>query len=96
MMIWLLILFLIVYTIEGYTTILGVQRGITEANPLMRKLYDKIGVVAGVLLTHVPVSFGTVYAVVIERASLTFLLLLLVPFSVLTANNLYWLWKHRE
>jgi len=36
MMIYLLTLFLAAYAVEGYTTIIGVQRGITEVNPIMR------------------------------------------------------------
>ena len=96
MIITLMILFLIVYAVEGYTTVIAKQRGLREANPAMRWLYNKIGVIPGVLLFHIPVSVGTVYAVLIEQAGLTFILLLLIPFTLVMINNLYWLYRDKH
>jgi len=91
----LLILFLLLEIADAVTTIYGIRNGLREANPLLRKLFAKLGLYGGLALLKLPVMIGAAYCVVVEKAGLTFMLLLVIPFALLLANNLYQIRKSR-
>ena len=87
----LLILFLALQAADAYTTIYGVRNGFTEANTILRFVFGKLGLYGGLFVMKVPITALIVYIVLNELVGLTFMLLLIVPFVALLANNLYWL-----
>lgn len=91
----LLTLFLALQAADAYTTLYGVRNGLSEANPIMRKLFATLGLYGGLVLMKVPVTAVVAYFVMTDQASLLFMGLLVVPFAGLLANNLYWLNKAR-
>lgn len=91
----LLILFLLLEIANAATTIYGIRNGLREANQILRKLFAKLGLRGGLAVMKLPVMAGAIYCVVVEGAGLTFLSLLVIPFSLLLANNLYQIRKSR-
>ena len=91
----LLILFLALQAADAYTTIYGVRNGLKEANPIMRKLFAKLGLYGGLVLMKVPISAVVIYVVLTGQVGVTFIGLLVIPFAALLVNNLYWLNKAR-
>lgn len=89
MTIAMLILFLLLELADAFTTVYGIRNGLTEGNPILRKLVAKLGLYGGLALMKLPVMAGAVYCVVVEWAGLTFLLLLVIPFALLLVNNLW-------
>ena len=91
----LLILFLALQAADAYTTIYGVRNGLKEANPIMRKLFAKLGLYVGLVLLKVPIAAVVVYVVLTGQVGVTFMMWLVLPFIALLANNMYWLRKAR-
>lgn len=91
----LLILFLALQVADAYTTIYGIRNGLKEANPIMRKLFAKLGLYAGLALLKVPITAVIAYIVLTGQVGVTFMWLLVIPFAALLVNNLYWLNKAR-
>lgn len=91
----LLILFLALQSADAATTIYGVRNGLSESNPIMRKLFATLGLYAGLALLKVPITAVVVYVVLTGQVGVTFMALLVVPFAALLLNNLYWLNKAR-
>jgi len=95
MMTALLILFIALQSADAATTIYGLRNGAREMNAVARWLFDKLGLAGGIFLTKVPITAVVAYIVLNELVGLTFMLLLIVPFVALLANNLYWINKTR-
>lgn len=91
----LLILFLALQAADVAATIYGVRNGLSEANPIMRRLFAKLGLYAGLALLKVPITAVIVYVVLTDQVGVTFMWLLIVPFVAFLVNNLYWLNKDR-
>ena len=85
----LLVLFIILTTLDGFLTFYGISNGYSEANPILKKLFSKVGVITGLLLMKIPVVLGSIYCVVIEQASIWFVIALVVPYTVLLIWNLH-------
>lgn len=94
-MIALLILFLALQAADAYATIYGVRNGLREANPIMRKLFAKLGLYGGLVLLKAPITAVVVYVVLTGQVGVTFMGLLVIPFVALLVNNLYWMNKSR-
>jgi hypothetical protein len=92
----LLFAFLLLELADAIVTVYGINRGLKEANPLMRKLFASLGLYGGLALMKLPVMVGAAYCVVVEGAGMTFMLLLVIPFAALLANNLYQIWRARK
>lgn len=84
-----LIVFLVLNAADAYTTMYGIRNGLKEVNPLMSKLFAKVGVKTGLFIMKVPVSIGAIYCVVVELAQLWFVLALAIPYAVLLSWNIY-------
>ena len=70
------------------------KHGLGEANPIMRKVFSKFGLYGGLALMKIPLTLAVINEVVQDRAGLTFMFLLVIPFIALLINNLYWIYKH--
>lgn len=95
-MIELLILFVALQLADTATTIYGVKKGLNEVNPIMRKLFAKVGLYGGLFVMKVPITVIVTYIVVTGQVGVTFMGLLVVPFLALLINNLYWLYRNND
>ena len=91
----LIVIFLALQVADAYTTIYGVRNGLSETNPIMRKLFATLGLYIGLFVMKVPITAVVVYVVLTEQVGVMFMCLLVVPFAGLLVNNLYWLNKAR-
>ena len=92
----MLAIFLALQAADAYTTIYGVRNGLSEANPIMRRLFAKLGLYGGLFVMKVPITVIVTYIVVTGQVGVTFMGLLVVPFLVLLINNLYWLYRNND
>jgi len=92
-MIELLLLFVALQLADTATTIYGVKNGLSEANPIMRRLFAKLGLYGGLFVMKVPITVIVTYVVLTGQVGGTFMGLLVVPFIALLVNNLYWLYR---
>ena len=92
----LLVIFLVLQSADAYTTIYGVRNGLSEANPIMRKLFAKLGLYGGLFVMKVPITVIVTYIVLTGQVGVTFMGLLVVPFLALLINNLYWLYRNND
>lgn len=89
----LLILFVALQIADAVTTRYGILNGLKESNGIARFLFEKLGLSGGLFVAKVPITAIVVYIVLNELVGMTFMLLLVVPFVALLANNLYWINK---
>jgi uncharacterized SAM-binding protein YcdF (DUF218 family) len=83
------LLFILLQVADSWTTITGMNSGATEANPIMDKLFKKIGVVQGLVLAKsiTVILFGLfLYETWIMWA-------FVVLYTGVVANNVYQLRK---
>ena len=84
-----LVVFLALNAADAATTLYGIRNGMREANPLMAKLFAKVGVKMGLFIMKVPISIGAIYYVVVEHAPLLFVLALAIPYAILLVWNIF-------
>ena len=89
MIYFFLVLFLVLNAADAFITVYAMNKGYREVNPILNKLFTKVGVKAGLAIVKVPVSVGAIYAVVVEQAQLWFVLALVIPYALLLLWNLY-------
>lgn len=87
----LLALFITLQAADAITTIYGVRNGLSEANPIMRKVFSALGLYGGLVVMKVPISAVVIYYAIAGQFSVTGMWLLVVPFAALLVNNLYWI-----
>ena len=85
----LLIVFIALTTADAGLTIYGIRNGYRELNPILGSLMAKLGVKPALALTKIPVAIGAVYCVVVEQASIYFILALVIPYACLVVWNIY-------
>lgn len=96
MMTILLIIFIALQIADAVTTIYGAHIGVDEANPVMRFVFGKVGLYGGLFLMKVPITAIISYIVLSGQAGFTFILLLVIPFTVILLNNLYCIYKVKQ
>ena len=87
--------FLLLQAADAATTTYGIKNGLKEANPVMRFLIGRLGLYVGQSVIRLPIIAMVSYFALTGGLEEWAMILLVVPFAVLLANNIYWLCRAR-
>lgn len=91
-----LALFLLFQAGDIATTTYGIRNGLKEANPVMRFLLGKLGLYVGQAVIRLPIIAMVSYFALTDGLEEWAMIVLVVPFAALLANNIYWLRKMQK